>query len=221
MHDTHAAATTAARGLDDDRVADVPRQALVLVVVFAERPVGTRHARHAGIRGRSNKDETRRFAALGKIGVLRQEAVTRVYAHGVRNFRGADDRGHVQVAVYRGRGTDAHGFVGQQHVFEVVVGTGVHRDGLDIEFPACAQDTQRNLATIGYNDFIEHGIAARQSEARWSMTNNTWPYSTGSPFCTRIDLITPETSASIWFIIFMASMMHSVSPSLTRSPTWT
>ena len=40
-------------------------------------------------------------------------------------------------------------------------------------------------------------------------------------FRTLIDFMTPLTSASIWFIIFIASIMQSVSPSLTVSPTFT
>jgi hypothetical protein len=32
----------------------------------------------------------------------------------------------------------------------------MHRDGLDAKFLAGAQDTQGDLAAIGYQDFIEH-----------------------------------------------------------------
>lgn len=55
----------------------------------------------------------------------------------------------------------------------------------------------------------------------YSMINSGSPYSTGVPFSTRISLITPDFSASISFISFMASMMHKVSPSLTLWPTST
>ncbi len=177
VHDAHAPATTATRGLDNDRVADVAREAKVFVVIVAERSVGSRHAGDTGflhcfdcrylvahkpdrVRGRSDENESRRFAALCKIGVFREEAVTRVYAHCIRYFGGADDRRHVQVTFHRGRGTDTHGLVGQQNVLEIIVRTRVHGDGLDIEFPAGAQDTQRNFAAVGDDDFIEHTIAA-------------------------------------------------------------
>jgi hypothetical protein len=33
---------------------------------------------------------------------------------------------------------------------------GHHRDGLDAHFPAGALDSQRDLAAIGYDDFIKH-----------------------------------------------------------------
>jgi hypothetical protein len=42
----------------------------------------------------------------------------------------------------------------------------VHCHGLDTEFPAGTQDAQRNLAAIGYDDFIEHATVARYSAAR-------------------------------------------------------
>ena len=54
-----------------------------------------------------------------------------------------------------------------------------------------------------------------------SMTKSGWPNSTGWPFSTRIALIVPAASASISFISFIASMMQSVSPSLTALPTST
>ena len=56
---------------------------------------------------------------------------------------------------------------------------------------------------------------------RYSMMNSGWPYSTGWPFSTRIALIMPVASASISFISFIASMMHTVSPALMFWPTST
>jgi hypothetical protein len=50
---------------------------------------------------------------------------------GIGNLGGADDRRHVEVAVLRRRRPDAHRLVGEQHVFLVEVGRGVHGDGLD------------------------------------------------------------------------------------------
>ena len=47
------------------------------------------------------------------------------------------------------------------------------------------------------------------------MPNNGIPYSTGVPLETNAFASTPETSASISFISFMASIMHSTCPSWT------
>ena len=48
MYDAHAAATTATRGFNDDRVTDVARDAHILVDIFAQRAIRTRDTRHAG-----------------------------------------------------------------------------------------------------------------------------------------------------------------------------
>ena len=104
--------------------------------------------------------------------------------------------------------------VREQHVLEAVVGRGVHGDRLDAEFAAGAQDAQSDFAAIGDDDLVEHG--GRQ--ARYSMTNSGWPNSTGSPFCTMIAVTLPALSLSIWFIIFIASMMQSTWPTFTSSP---
>lgn len=55
----------------------------------------------------------------------------------------------------------------------------------------------------------------------YSMMKSAWPYSTAWPLSTNIFLIVPERSASISLRIFMASIMQTVSPSLTFVPTST
>src|SRR3546814_7836646 len=100
----------------------------------------------------------------------------------------------------------------QAHVLGVAVGLGVHDHRLDAEFAAGALDAQRDLAAVGDQDFFKH-------MRNQPMTNSGWPYSTGSPFSTRLSLMTPDLSASISFSCFMASKMHSGSPSLTDLPT--
>ncbi len=130
----------------------------------------------------------------------------------VSDFRGADDRRHVEITGVRRRRTDANGLVGEQNVFEAVVGRGVHGDGLNAQLAAGAQDSQRDLAAVGDNDLLEH------SQGAYSTTNSGWPNSTGSPLRAMIEVTLPALSASIWFIIFMASMMHSTWPTLISSP---
>lgn len=51
------------------------------------------------------------------------------------------------------------------------------------------------------------------------MMKSAWSYSTDCASSINICLITPVLSASIWLRIFIASIMHSVSPSLTDWPT--
>src|SRR5690349_7693633 len=51
------------------------------------------------------------------------------------------------------------------------------------------------------------------------MTASGWPYSTGDASSTRMRVTVPDLWAGIWFIVFIASMMRMVWPSLTRVPT--
>src|SRR6476646_4110810 len=48
-----------------------------------------------------------------------------------------------------------------------------------------------------------------------------WPNSTGCVSSTQISLTVPARGATMGFIVFIASTMSSVSPSLTVSPTFT
>src|SRR5665213_2352343 len=84
-------------------------------------------------------------------------------------------------------------------------------DGRDTHFFAGAIDAQSNFATIGNEDFLKHQ----------AMTSRVWPNSIGCASCTQISAILPERGAEMGFIVFIASTMKSVSPSLTVSPTLT
>jgi hypothetical protein len=79
-----------------------------------------------------------------------------------------------------------------------------------------------NMFTGNY--FLKMGVASCALGAlAWdhSITNNGSPYSTGWPFSTRTAFITPLLSDSISLSSFIASMIQSVSPSLTVCPTST
>ncbi len=95
----------------------------------------------------------------------------------------------------------------------LLVGGGVHGDGLDAELAAGAQDAKRDLAAVGDDDLVEHGLTRS--------TNSGWPNSTGSPFLASTATTRPARSLSIWFIIFIASMMQSTWPTRTSWPTST
>src|SRR5690606_32019789 len=125
----HAAPAAAAGRLDDHRVADLAADAQVLLDVVAERPAAAGHARHAGLLQRADRldlvahqadgvglradaHEAGLLDPLGEVGVLGEEAVAGVDRLRVGDLGGGDDRGHVEVALPRRRGADAHRFVG-------------------------------------------------------------------------------------------------------------
>jgi hypothetical protein len=147
---------------------------------------------------------------LGEVGVLGQEAVARVDGHGVGDLRGADDGRDVQVAVAGGGRADADRFVGEQDMLEIAIGLGVDGDGLDAEFAAGALDAQRDLAAVGDEDFSI--IRSRTAVGCIPPAVRSRPGSS-----THV----PARSDSIWFRIFIASMMHRMSPTLTCCPSST
>ena len=173
MHHTHAAPAAAARGLDDHRVADGACNLDNLLRVGGQCAFRPRHTGHARLdhglfgrdlvahdadrlRRRPDEDKTAALDALGKIGVLAQEAVTGVDRLGVGDFSGRDDRRHVQVAQRRRRRADAHRLVGQLDVLGVAVGLGIDHHRLDAHLAAGALDAQGDLAAVGDQDFFEH-----------------------------------------------------------------
>ena len=120
----------------------------------------------------------------------------------------------------------------------VGVGGGMHRDGGDAELLARAQDAQGDLAAIGYEDLVEHGFPRASGEWRianggsenyslfatphspsYSIITSGSPNSTGWPSSTRICVTVPARGDGIWFIVFIASMIRSVCPTVTLAPT--
>ena len=63
--------------------------------------------------------------------------------------------------------------------------------------------------------------AAFAAQPLGSTRKRTCPNSTGWPSSTKISRTMPAISASISFMIFIASMMHTVWPGVTRVPTLT
>ncbi len=133
VDDPHAPAAAAARCLDDHGVAHRLRQTPDLHRVIGQLAFRAGYARHArldhGLLGRDlvahDADRFRRrpdelepalFDPLGKVGVLREEAVARVDRLRIGHFRRRNDGGHVEIALGRLRRADAHGLLGQLDV---------------------------------------------------------------------------------------------------------
>src|SRR5690606_32148091 len=124
---------------------------------------------------------------------------------------------NVEITVLGRRRADADAFVGQADMHGIGVRGGVHRDRGDAELLAGPQHPQCDLAAVGYQDLVEH----RWRPDGYSMMTSGSPNSTGWPSSTRILVTVPARGAGIWFIVFIASMISSVSPALTCEPTST
>lgn len=106
--------------------------------------------------GRSDEGNAVRVEDIGELGVFRQEAVTGVNGVRTGDFAGRNDLVDVEVAVTRRRRADAHTFVGKAHMHGVRVCGGMHGDCRNAKLLGSAQDAQRNLAAVGYEDLRNH-----------------------------------------------------------------
>src|SRR5690606_12957010 len=124
--------------------------------------------------------------------VLGEKPVARMHGLGAGDLAGREDRGDVEVGIL-GRGRPhAYAFVGEADMHGVGVGLGVDGDGLDAQLLARAQDAQRDLAAIGYEDLGEHLF-----RVSYSMTTSGSPYSTGDASSTRMRVTVPARCAGI------------------------
>ena len=173
-HDPHAAAAAARRGFDDDRKAARKRELQRGFFVFY-RTVRARQQRQAGFlhgapRASLVAHETNHFgigadepdvaglADFGEIRRFRQESVSGMDRVGAGDFRRADDRRDVQVALGAARRADAHILVGKSHVQRVLVGLRIDRHRFDAELAARNDDAHRDFAAVRYQDFFKHWV---------------------------------------------------------------
>jgi hypothetical protein len=246
MHDAHAAAAAAACRLDDHRIADRARELHDLFGSSGKRAFGARDARDARlghrhlradlvphhpdrVGARTDEHEPRALDLFGEVGVFRQEPVARVDRLRVGHLRGGDDRGHVEVAGRRRGRPDAHRLVGEAHVLRFAVRFGVHDHRSDAELAARALDSQRDLAAIRNQDLAEQLIRILGHDRRRRRTHSD-DHDERLPVFDRLAVLGEHLlhharlSASISFMSFIASMMHSgvadleqVSPTSTKA----
>ncbi len=75
---------------------------------------------------------------------------------GAGDLAGRQQPRNVEIALGGRRRADADALVGELHVHRVRVGRRVDGDGRNAELLARPLDAKRNLAAIGYEDFVEH-----------------------------------------------------------------
>jgi hypothetical protein len=171
--ETHALASAARRRFQHDRVAELLRRFLrLLLASFRDRLLQPRHDRNAGLARlppragllahllhrlgwRPDEDDACVAAGAGESRVLAEEAIPRV--DGVGGGR-AGGREHVldgQVALPRGRGTDADRLVAGTDVQRGAIGVAVHRDAADSHLAASTRHPDGDLAAIRDEDLAD------------------------------------------------------------------
>ena len=138
VHHAHAAPATAARRLDDDRVANRLGDALDRRRVVGQFTFGARHAGHPGLDHgllgrhlvahdadrlgrRADELEAALLHTLGKVGVFAEKAVAGVDGFGIGHFSRRDDGRHVQIALPGRRWANTHSLFGQLHILGFAV----------------------------------------------------------------------------------------------------
>ena len=125
------------------------------------------HGLH-GLRRRTDEGEPGLGAHAREAVVLGEEAVPGVDGLGARLLRHLEDLLGHQVALHRGGRADAVGLVRVAHVQSGAIGVGVDHHHGDVEFPAGADDPDRDLPPVGHQDLLEHARASCGSMRRRS-----------------------------------------------------
>ena len=128
VYHAHAAATAAASGFDDYRVADFTANRQSSFFVFRQRAVGAGYGRYAsgdhgvlgrnlvahqanGVGFRADKGEAGFLYLLSKVGVFREKTIAWVDGGSASHFGCGNDRWNVQVGLGRWARTNTNGFV--------------------------------------------------------------------------------------------------------------
>ncbi len=176
-HDPHALAAAPGAGLEDDGVADLLGQFLGFVrgghravgpgqdgdARRLHGPLGLGLVPHEGdgLGARADEGDVARLADLGELRRLGEEAVAGVDGVGVADLRRGDEVGDLQVGVAAGGGPDADVLVGEAHVEGIDVHVRVDGHRLDAQLLAGPDDPEGDLASVGDEDFSEHGALSR------------------------------------------------------------
>ena len=168
----HALAAAAGGRLDQQRVADllaerddlrrgrdrVGRAGDDRDARRLHRAAGARLRAHQLDRGgrRPDPDEPRLLDRARETGVLRQEAVAGMDRLRARAGRGLEQLLHDEVGLGRRAAAEGERLVGIEGVLGRPVWVGVDGHGADAHVPQGPEHPQRDLSTIGYQDFGEH-----------------------------------------------------------------
>ncbi|MCY1533787.1 hypothetical protein D9M68_691350 [compost metagenome] len=174
-HQPHADATATGRALEHDRVTHA--RGLALRLRHIKQQTRARQQRHATrlrqiargvletkgahLPGRgADEGDTRSFTRLGKRRVFREETVARVNGLCAAVLCNLQDAVGPQIALGRRSRAEQVGLVGFAHMAGLRVGFGVHGHALHAQNFERADDAAGDGASVGNQDFGEHGIVS-------------------------------------------------------------
>ena len=228
-HNPHPASAATSLGLQNHRITNLIRP-LERVLGIGNNSIRSRQNRHLGLlhrlarffllahqarhlRRRAYELDVRNPADLGEIRILAQQAIAGMDRIHIRNLRRRNHRRHIEIAVARPRRTNADRLIRKPHMQRIAIRLAIDSNRLDAQLFAGTNDAQRNFAAIGNENFTQHGQFKRSESQRGvGRTRRAGRWSPGASQSRR------EASASISFISFIASTMHTTWPFSMRSP---
>ena len=163
----------AARGrLDDDGISDLRRQ-LDRRLFIIDRPIAAGHGRHLRLfcqlfardlvshrrhrrHRRPDEFDLAASAHLGEMIVFRQKSIPRMNRLHIRDLRGRDDAGNIQITFRRRGVADADRLIRQLQISRVFVRRRINHRRLHAHLPAGADDPQCDFSAIGNQNFRKH-----------------------------------------------------------------
>ncbi|KPY57179.1 hypothetical protein ALO94_201133 [Pseudomonas syringae pv. spinaceae] len=110
------------------------------------------------LRRRADEGDTGVFAGLGKCSIFGEKAVARMNGIGAAGFGDGEDFVHRQIRPGRTAVAQAVGFVGLHQVQAGSVSFAIHGHTFDLQSAQGPQNAAGNGATVGDQQFVEHGI---------------------------------------------------------------
>ena len=74
----------------------------------------------------------------------------------IGDFSGADERGHIQIALMNRRRSDTYGLIGKPNIFCVCVRKRMGDNGFDAHFFTRPLNTERDFSSVCDKDLTEH-----------------------------------------------------------------
>jgi hypothetical protein len=175
----HPPTATAGNGFDHNRISNLLGDPDSLMLGF-DHTIASRRDWYPGLPGlfssrilvahypncarrRPNKSNIATAANLREMRVLREKTVPWMNRVGIADLGGAYYPIDFQIAFRAWRSTDTHRLVGQLNVKRVDVDLRIDRYRRNTQFFASSYDPQRDLATVGNQDFVKHDYFTRNN----------------------------------------------------------
>ncbi len=117
------------------------------------------------LRRGADKGQSGRFTGLDKLGVFREETVTRMDGLRAAGKSSLDDALHRQVASGHGRRAHADRLIGHGHMRGVSIGFGIDRHGAHTHEAQRADDATGNHTPVGNKNFFKHDRLSASSRS--------------------------------------------------------